>query len=45
MKKYPLRLDYIAKSAIWGGTRLSEAFGKVGTGENIAETWELSLRP
>ena len=44
MKKYPLRLDYIAKSAIWGGTRLSEAFGKVGMGENIAETWGLSVR-
>ena len=44
MKKYPLQLDYIAKSAIWGGTRLAEEFGKVGQGENIAETWELSVR-
>ena len=45
MKKYPLRLDYIAKSAIWGGTRLERSWGKVSSGENIAETWELSVRP
>ncbi len=44
MKKYPLQLDYIAKSAIWGGSRLMREFGKVGQGENIAETWELSAR-
>ena len=45
MKKYPLRLEYIAKSAIWGGTRLADGWGKVGGGDNIAETWELSVRP
>lgn len=45
MKKYPLRLDYIAKSAIWGGARLSERWNKRSDGENIAETWELSVRP
>lgn len=44
MKKYPLLLTYIAKSAIWGGNTLSEGWGKRGDGDNIAETWELSVR-
>ena len=44
MKRYPLQLSYIAKSAIWGGQTLREAWGKQGGGENIAETWELSVR-
>lgn len=44
MKKYPLKLDYIAKSAIWGGSRLARDWGKRGEGDNIAETWELSVR-
>ena len=44
MKKYPLLLTYIAKSAIWGGSALSERWGKVSDGDNIAETWELSVR-
>ena len=45
MKKYPLKLSYIAKSAIWGGQTLVREWQKRGTGENIAETWELSVRP
>ena len=45
MKKYPLKVRYIAKSAIWGGKLLSESWGKQGSGENVAETWELSVRP
>ena len=44
MKKYPVQLSYIAKSAIWGGTRLAEDWGKTGEGDNIAEAWELSVR-
>ena len=44
MKKYPLKLSYIAKSAIWGGNTLRREWGKVTDGENIAETWELSVR-
>ena len=44
MKKYPVKISYIAKSAIWGGSVLSEKWGKVSDGENIAETWELSVR-
>ena len=42
--RYPLKLSYIAKSAIWGGTTLSEDWGKLPNGDNIAETWELSVR-
>ncbi len=44
MKKYPLKLSYIAKSAIWGGSILEKEWGKVCEGDNIAETWELSVR-
>ena len=44
MKKYPLKLSYIAKSAIWGGSILEKEWGKVSSGDNIAETWELSVR-
>ena len=44
MKKYPLKLSYISKSAIWGGNTLRDSWGKLSQGENIAETWELSVR-
>lgn len=44
MKKYPLRLSYISKPAIWSGTRLVLEWGKQGDGGRIAETWELSVR-
>lgn len=45
MKKYPLQISYTAKFAIWGGHELATDWGKQGTGQNIAETWELSVRP
>lgn len=41
---YPLKLSYIPKTALWGGTRLKEAYGKPYDGEKLAETWELSCR-
>lgn len=44
MKKYPLKLTYIAKPAIWGGSLLSREWGKISNDDNIAETWELSVR-
>ena len=44
MKKYPLKLSYIAKSAIWGGNTLKDEWGKLHSGDNIAETWELTVR-
>ena len=44
MKKYPVKLSYISKSAIWGGNTLKNKWNKVGNGDNIAETWELTVR-
>lgn len=35
MNKYPLKLEAVNKNIIWGGTRLSESYGK-GEGK-IAE--------
>lgn len=43
-KIYPLKLDCVSKSAIWGGNSLRENWNKPGDGENIAETWELTVR-
>ena len=45
MKKYPLKVSYTPKSAIWAGSRLAAEWGKIGESERIAETWELSVRP
>lgn len=44
MKRYPLKLSYIPKTAIWGGTRLAREWGKQSADKAIAETWELSVR-
>ncbi len=43
MNKYPLKLEAVNKNIIWGGTRLSESYGK-GDGK-IAEAWELTVHP
>lgn len=40
-----LKLEPAKKSAIWGGRKLIEEFGKDFDGENLAETWELSAHP
>ena len=45
MKKYPLRLSFIPKSAIWSGDVLSREWGKQNEGNAVAETWEMSVRP
>lgn len=45
MNKYPLKLSYTPKSAIWAGTRLARDWGKQSDDERISETWELSVRP
>ena len=45
MKKYPLRLTYTAKTALWAGNRLTAEWGKKGESDRISETWELSVRP
>lgn len=45
MKKlYPIKISYVAKSRIWGGENLTRMFGKENSGENIGETWELTVR-
>ena len=44
MKKYPLKMSYVAKTAIWAGHKLSEQYGKVGHDGRISETWELTVR-
>lgn len=44
MKKYPLRLQEIAKDAPWGGSKLIAEWGKRGIGNRLAEAWELSVR-
>jgi mannose-6-phosphate isomerase len=44
MKKYPLKLTYTAKTALWAGTRLKEEFNKQTELERVSETWELSVR-
>ena len=43
-KMYPLKVSYVAKSRIWGGENLVHLFGKENGGENIGETWELTVR-
>lgn len=40
-----VKLEPAKKSAIWGGRKLIEEFGKGFDGENLAETWELSAHP
>lgn len=44
MKKYPLKLEAYKKGVVWGGTTLKEKYGKVFEGDNLGETWELSVR-
>lgn len=44
MNKYPLKLTYIDKTAIWGGSYLKEEYNKTSSYDRLAETWELSVR-
>ena len=43
MNKYPLKLNSVNKSIIWGGEKLGLSYGK-GEGK-IAEAWELTVHP
>lgn len=45
MKLYPLKLSYITKTALWGGTRLRREWHKNSEFPVISESWELSVRP
>ena len=42
--KYPLKLSYTAKTAIWAGKRLKTEFGKKTELETVSESWELTVR-
>ncbi|MBQ9113000.1 MAG: class I mannose-6-phosphate isomerase [Clostridia bacterium] len=44
MTKYPLKLTYTPKTALWGGKRLKTDFGKAADFDVISETWELTVR-
>lgn len=41
---YPLKLSYVAKTALWGGRTLKDKYGKTYDGDKLAETWELACR-
>ena len=41
---YPMKVKPVLKDIIWGGTRLSDEYGKVGvSNQKIAEAWELCV--
>ena len=44
MKKYPLKLSYVTKTALWAGKRLKTDFNKESNFETVSESWELSVR-
>lgn len=44
VKLYPLKLEAVLKDTLWGGTLLSERFGKGEAGRRIAESWAPALR-
>lgn len=41
---YPMKLTPTLKTALWGGTRLSNGWAKAAPGESVAESWELTVR-
>lgn len=44
MQYYPFRLSYYAKTALWGGDTLKNAWNKRCDFDKLAETWELTVR-
>ena len=44
LRRYPLKLKPLNRSAIWGGSRLSDKFRIAPAGTEIAEDWCLSFR-
>ena len=44
MKKYPLKLSYITKTALWAGTKLKDFFDKESEFNTVSESWELTVR-
>lgn len=45
IERIPLKLKGVCKSAVWGGDKLSSEWGKHTNENNIAESWELTVRP
>ncbi len=41
---YPLQLQAVPKSPLWGGTRLLRQWNKTSTAARIGESWELTVR-
>ena len=44
MNLYPLKLSPYKKGVVWGGTTLRDKYGKDFPGDDLGETWELSVR-
>ena len=40
----PIKLNPVFKEIIWGGNRLKNEYNKVSDLNNIAESWELTVR-
>ena len=40
----PIKLNSVCKEIIWGGNRLKNEYNKASTLNNIAESWELTVR-
>ena len=45
MELYPMKLRPAVKEIIWGGDKLKKEYHKTAPFENIAESWELTVRP
>ncbi len=45
MKIYPLLLQPVYKDYIWGGKRITRHYGREGTPDVCAESWEVADRP
>ena len=44
MKLYPLKLQGVTKSPIWGGERLLKDWNKASSADTVGESWELTVR-
>ena len=44
MKRYPIKLSYITKTALWGGKTLASQWNKNSEFDVISESWELTVR-
>ncbi|NLL82908.1 MAG: class I mannose-6-phosphate isomerase [Lentisphaerae bacterium] len=45
LESYPLLFEPVYKDYLWGGERIRELYGRTGTPEVCAESWEVSTRP